>query len=408
MTAQVTPTRAQYEALLVQLHGEMRAGRGEGPRSEELRNEMASLWYALSEDDATLFDELSEDLYLIEGKRAVVPLAGGETAEAVWQQLAQAFKNGENREALALTRKLPSINGRTVHAIARCWEKLGFPRAAVCFYDFANELEPNAVFEVSALEALVRANALDEAAQRADAIEKRPIVSGMLLLEVAAVLHQTAATAEEPKRTAIYQRVVNLVEAAWDDPTALSSFRARGLLAAGFSYQHLGEPKLALQSFEKAVAAHPSEAPLLARGLALLHVDPPRARRDFTQAAELNTKLDWPYLYAAVDALEAGRFAEAERFCEAGVGVTQRAEVRGRLFEWWAIAAAELGRTAGEVTALFDLATAELPLDLVIRRNVRRYRESLEIERAVPADGWELLPEIDEAKAWASLGRAAA
>jgi hypothetical protein len=38
---------------------------------------------------------------------------------------------------------------------------------------------------------------------------------------------------------------------------------------------------------------------------------------------------------------------------------------------------------------------------------VRRYREALEIERARPANDWELSPEIDEAEAWASLGRAA-
>jgi tetratricopeptide (TPR) repeat protein len=277
----------------------------------------------------------------------------------------------------------------------------------VCFYDFANELEPKPVYEVSALEALVRAGALDDAAQRAQAVEKRGIVSGTLLMEVASVLHRTAVRSEKSRRKSIYHRVVQMVEAAWDDRTALASVRAMGLVVAGFSYQDLGDPERALRSFERAVAVHASEGPLLARGLALLHVDPPRALRDLTEAVKLGTKLDWPYLYAVLHALKARRFAEVERFCEAGVAVAERAEVRGRLFEWWAIAAVELGRTAGEVTALFDQATAELPLDLVIRRNVRRYRESLEIERALPANDWELAPEIDEAKAWASLGRAA-
>jgi tetratricopeptide (TPR) repeat protein len=385
----------------------MRAGRGEAPGAEELRSEMTDLWHNLSGDEPTLFDELSEDLYLIEGERVVVPLAEGETAETVLQQLAKSFKAHEDRRALALTRKLPSIDARTAYVIGRCWERLGFSRAAVCFYDFANELEPKAVYEVSALEALIRAGAVDEAAQRAQATENRAIVSGTLLLEVASVLHRTAVVVEESQRKSIYQRVVKMVEVAWDDRTALASFRAMGLVVAGFSYQHLGEQERALRSFERAVAVHPSEAPLLARGLALLHVDRRRALRDFTEAVKLGTKFDWPYLYAVLHALEIGRFAEAERFCESGVAVAKRAEVRGRLFEWWAISAAELGRSAGEVTALFDKAMAELPLDLVIRRNVRRYREALEIERARPANDWELSPEIDEAEAWASLGRAA-
>jgi tetratricopeptide (TPR) repeat protein len=213
--------------------------------------------------------------------------------------------------------------------------------------------------------------------------------------------------AEKSQRKSIYQRVVRMVEAAWDDRTALPSHRAMGLVVAGFSYQHLGDPACALRSFERAVAIHPFEGSLLARGLALLHTDRPRALRDLTDAVKLGTKFDWPYLYAAQHAMEARRFAEAERFCEAGISVAKRSEVRGRLFEWWAIAAAELGRNATEVTALFDQAAAELPLDLAIRRNVRRYQESLEIERALATNNWELDPEIDEAKAWASLGRAA-
>lgn len=221
------------------------------------------------------------------------------------------------------------------------------------------------------------------------------------------MLHRAAANAEKLKQPSIHQRIVNMVEAAWDDRTALPSVRAMGLVVAGFSYQDLGKSELAFRSFERAVAVHPSEASLLARGLALLHVDRAKALRDFTEAVKLGTKFDWPYLYAVQNALEARRFAEAERFCEMGVVFAKRAEVRGRLFEWWAIAAAELGRTAAEVTALFDLAMAELPLDLVIRRNVRRYRKFLEIERALAVSDWELIPEVDEAKAWASLGRAA-
>jgi tetratricopeptide (TPR) repeat protein len=407
MTAMTTSTRSRCEALLVKLHGEMRAGRGEEHRAEELRSEMAALWSDLTDDEATCFDEISEDLYFIEGQRVVVPLEDGETAETVLLELAKAFKAQEDRRALGLTRKLPSVDARTAYVIARCWERLGFPRAAVCFYDFANELEPKAWYEAAALEALVRAGGLDEAAERAEAIEKRAVVSGTLLLAIASVLQRAAASGDEHQRHSIYQRVVQMVEAAWDDSTALASARAMGLLAAGFSYQHLGKPDLALQSFERAVGVHPSEGPLLSRGLALLHIDRPRALRDITSAVKVGTKFDWPYLYAVLHALEAGRLAEAERFCEAGVDVAKSPEVRGRLFEWWAIAAAGLGRTPEEVTALFDKATAELPLDLVIRNNVHRYLVSLKIERVLTANDWELDRQIDEAKAWASFAPAA-
>lgn len=406
MTTVSTTARVRYEALLVQLHREMRAGRGDEARAHELRNEMADAWYGLSEEEQALCDELSEDLYVIEGKRASVPLSEGEPVESVSQQLAVAFKAEDNRGSLALIRKLPSIDDRIAYVMSRCWDRQGLFRAAACFYDFAHELKPNDVYEAMALEALVRAGALDEAAERARAIEQRPIASGTLLLKVASVLHRTADMAEASRRRAIYERVIRLVEIAWDDPTALASLRATGLVTAGLSYEHLGDKDRALRSFERAIAVHRSDGPLLARGLALLHHDRSRALRDITEAAKLGTKLDWPYVYAALHAIEIRRFAEVERFCEAGVPLAKRAELRGRLFEWWAIAAMELGRSPGEVTALFEQAMAELPLDLVLRRNVRLYRESLETARTIPPEAWEVSVELDEDEARASLAAA--
>ena len=46
-------------------------------------------------------------------------------------------------------------------------------------------------------------------------------------------------------------------------------------------------------------------------------------------------------------------------------------------------------------------------MDLVIRRNVRRYQEHLVIAQVVPGNDWELSPAIDEAEAWTSIERAA-
>lgn len=398
-----TPMRARYEVLLLQLHGEMRAGRGDKARANELRDDMAAVWYKLSEDEQAVCDELSEDLYIIEGKRVAVTLSEGETAESLAQQLATAFKSEDNRRALELIRRLTSIDAQSTYAMGRCWERQGFLRAAVYFYDFANELKPTATYEALALDTLVRAGALDEAAVRAQAIEQRPVVSGTLLLNVASVLHRTADRAEASQRRAIYEHVTHLVEVAWDDRTALASVRATGLVVAGFSYEHLGDKERALRAFERTVAVHPSEGPLCARGLALLHVDRPRALRDLTGAAKLGTRLDWPYLYAALHAIEGRRFAEVEHFCEAGIALAKRADLRGRLFEWWAIAAVGLGRPPGEATALFEQAMADLPLDLVLRRNVRLYRESLETERTIPPEAWEVSAEVDEAEARASF-----
>ncbi|HSN96721.1 MAG TPA: hypothetical protein VLS89_00440, partial [Candidatus Nanopelagicales bacterium] len=340
----------------------------------------------------------------LEEKRRVVPLAEGETMKLLHGQIQSTLKSREHRRALACMRKLPSLDAPIYYAMARCWEDLGFLHATVCFYDFANELEPRSSYEILALMALVRADALDEAVARARAITERPDVSVNLRLEATAVLYRAAGRMVGAESRSMYEDVTRLVEEAWDDPTALAPVRAMALVIAGFSYEHLGYQERALQSFDRAVAAHRSDGPLLARGLHLLRIDRARALRDFTWAAQLRTMQDWPYIYAAHHAIEAGRFAEVEQLCEAGLSVTRRPALRGRLLEWWAIAAAHLGRSPGEVTRLFEQAMDELPLDPVVRRNSRLYQASIEAERAVQASAWEMPEDIvDEAEARATV-----
>ena len=138
----VATPAAAYETLLVHLHREMRAGRGDGERAEALRNEMDHLWYTLDDEEHALFDELSEDLYVIENKRNILRLAEGETVELVDQQMRLAYDASEDRQALSLIRKLPAIDAAIAHTRGRCWERLGFVKASVCFDAFASPGEP--------------------------------------------------------------------------------------------------------------------------------------------------------------------------------------------------------------------------------------------------------------------------
>ncbi|MDC0749552.1 tetratricopeptide repeat protein [Polyangium mundeleinium] len=395
--------------MLVELHREMRAGRSDGERADRLRDEMDAPYLAASEEEQALLDDLSEDLYIIEGKRRVEPLVEGETLENVQKQLASAFRADENRRTLELLRKLPTLEAHHIDAIGMCWERQGFYIAASCFYDFANEIEPNDTHEVLAFHALARAGLTDETSRRAAEIELRDHPSARLMLEAACILERAAVgAAEEAARKHTHELVVRLVERAWSDDAALPLSRAAGLVAAGIAYDRLGDKERALQSFERAVAAHHYHETLVARGLALLHVDRTRAMWDFTEAAKQGTRHEWPYLYAALFALESGRIADAERFCEAGLSITRQAQPRGLLLECWAIAAAGLRRPARQVNALFDQAMAELPLDMRIRRNARRYREALQAERVLPVNEYERAEDIDEAQAWESLRQLAA
>jgi hypothetical protein len=133
----MSTARLRHEALLVELHREMKEGRGDGDRANEIGDEMNLLWEKLDDDERDLFDALSEDLYLIEGKRRVVALDEGETIPSVRTQMEIALEERRDRDALALARKLPELGPRLVDVIGGCWERLGFDLGAKCFHDFA-------------------------------------------------------------------------------------------------------------------------------------------------------------------------------------------------------------------------------------------------------------------------------
>jgi hypothetical protein len=135
----MSSARDKHETLLVQLHREMKEGRGNGDRADAIGDEMNELWAALDDVERELFDELSEDLYLIEGKRRVVPLDEGETVASVRKQMATALDEHRDRETLALARKLRDAGPELTYVIGRCWARLGFPLGATCFFDFAEQ-----------------------------------------------------------------------------------------------------------------------------------------------------------------------------------------------------------------------------------------------------------------------------
>lgn len=138
---------AIYETLLVDLHREMRAQRSEGPRAEDLRRQMVAPWYALTEEEQALFDDLSEDLYVLEGKRIALPLDKNETLDDVRMRLRSALLDGQCQLLLSLLRKLPTLNADDFYLMARCWRNAGFTQACFCFYDYADEIKSTDVLK---------------------------------------------------------------------------------------------------------------------------------------------------------------------------------------------------------------------------------------------------------------------
>lgn len=368
---------SRHEHLLVEFHEEMRRGEGDGERAHEIRERMDAVWSELDEAERRTMELLSEDLYVLEGKRRK-PNAPSPAAGNLWEAVASAFADHRDEEALALMRQLPALETKHTFVFGRCWQRLGFLRAAVCFFDHAYEASRVSAHAVAALEALVELGDMDEAVARVDRIEKQLVAPPTLLLEAASVLHRAASRSSrvsEERRRSLFGRVIALVEHAWVDPTVIASLRASALMAAGFSHEHLGQADLALRAFERAALVYPKDLAQVAYGLALMKTDIRKANQQFTLAARARTPFAWVYLYAAKSALDEGRYAEAEQLCDTALQYAERPELRGRFHEWSAIAAARLGRPEAEVRNRFERALELLPLDPVLHRNVASFAE---------------------------------
>lgn len=127
-----------YESLLAQLHCEMKKGCGEGEQADWISDEMNYLWTKLDEQSMALFDELSEDLFILEGKRVVIPLEEGETIEHIREHITDSLKNRQYQEVLLSARKLVNFDP---NLFGHCWEHLGFSLGASLFYEVSSKNE---------------------------------------------------------------------------------------------------------------------------------------------------------------------------------------------------------------------------------------------------------------------------
>jgi hypothetical protein len=128
-------TRDDYELLLVNLHTRQLAGLDTIP--DQLARDMDKAWFNLTEDETDAFGWLSEDLFIIEGKRRVQPLASHEMIADVERDLASAATAQDHAAVLASLRKLPSLTSNHVRMFGDCWDALGYRVAATCFYGYA-------------------------------------------------------------------------------------------------------------------------------------------------------------------------------------------------------------------------------------------------------------------------------
>jgi hypothetical protein len=122
------------EDLLIQLHLEMKAGRGEGDQADYLREEMEVPERSLSDEERKFLNNLSGDLYIVEGEDRYI--IGSYPEETTRSELLDALNDSRWDEALELFRRLHELRLGDLQNIGRCYEELGFHKGAAEFFKF--------------------------------------------------------------------------------------------------------------------------------------------------------------------------------------------------------------------------------------------------------------------------------
>lgn len=123
--------------LMLQLHGLIRAGQGESPDAEAIRDRLDDFWGELQPDEIGLLRSVSTDLNaLADGPRFVT--MSGEAFERWEAELYAELVQRKNYQAsLELLRRPPDqFDAGTIRRLtANCWRSIGFPNVATAFFD---------------------------------------------------------------------------------------------------------------------------------------------------------------------------------------------------------------------------------------------------------------------------------
>lgn len=304
--------------------------------------------------------------------------------------LQAALTDRRYRQALDVLDRLAAAIPQPVanYLRGRCWEGLLGATYAVPFYFAASVIDPgNVNFAYLFIHSLLESGLAAEARRWAEAIHADPNAHPRLLIKAADVYFILARDLFEAEQAALLHEVVAAVDTALDidqrhqPPQLFTAVKTHAWVQRGMALEILGRDTDAIASYDAALAEDPdNDAALTARGLLLLTADSPRGIADLRRAAELGTGLVWPYFYLAHHALSKREHTACITLCQQALATTQDASFAALLYEWSAIALAEMRGVlaADQVRRLFNDALAVAPWSLNLQRNIAAFEKWLQ------------------------------
>jgi tetratricopeptide (TPR) repeat protein len=323
---------------------------------------------------------------------------------AVRRSLLQAWEQKDPERVFELLQSHPYILPPSKLAFLRaiCSEELKDYQAAAIFYADSFRFDPTDVGAAYASGgvpmSLIAEGKLAEAWSYVK--ELLPRFPHFIPKVVASLLrfNEVVRSAEPAERQRLLGEQIQHVRSAWESyqqlPTDhqgyshLNQFMALGLEAASLGLMRSGDKVAAAEMANRAVAAAPAHpGTWTMRGV--VTYPGPGAVADFREAVRLGERCYPPYYFLAHDALIRGDWRETASWCERALQRDPSPKVAAQLYEWLAIARANLGAASDVVRGSFANALRLDPDNARIHSNAKLYEAAARDGLVPPLEHWD-------------------
>ena len=368
-----------YSSLLLELNSLIAAGKGDDEGADHLRDRMDIFWNRMNSEQQQRVRWLTVDLDDLNsgaGTGAASSMSTGnqwrESFLLVWQSK-RANKFDLALELLRLpSASLPHIGG-IAFMKGRAWEAAGFPEAALPFFRFAQQVNPNHYSGIYA-DYLYKLGRRDESTKMAEYVLNTYPNEPTGLFLACYILFRSVEGISLNEAKLVLERVrIGLNRALIAFPKTnfwQKEIHAGITVILGAVLTKMERFSEAIRLYDNYLALNPSDAEFYsARGEAKLQARRDGAIEDFEKAISFRTRWGWAYASVARHQLERGEYSKALATCNKAIHMNsiEPIEARAALHEFRAIAQAILRQPKQRIEDDYRIARALVPNDDNIR-----------------------------------------
>jgi tetratricopeptide (TPR) repeat protein len=363
--------------LLLQLDRLQSEGDGNTASANAVREQMETLWYAMTEAEQERLRGLSEDLYAITDRADRRVAMSPDDHRRYGLALQAAMATGNYDEMVRLLRRPPkemALDG-VAFMQGRMWERMGDAETALVFMREAERLNPEeqTISVMIVLRNLGRTEEEEDCARRIVANPHSPpealyLAAGVLLRASVALSPEEARAVVEDMIAALQRALGPESRRAWPQ---VPGFRSSASCMLGHAYELLGMQSEALAVYTAALSRNPADTEVLTfRGILLHRGDPAAAVADFEVAATYGAASVWPYYFLARHYALNGQYSRSEPLCITGLKKDgQTPAITAELYELLAVCQAMRGSPPKVVAGSFARALELDPANARILSN---------------------------------------